>query len=48
MFRTKEIISTDRARFARAWNRFFLDYGNRGGGTEKKLLMLGIEKLNKI
>ena len=36
MFRTKEIISTDRARFARAWNRFFLDYGNRGGGTDKE------------
>ena len=36
MFRTKKIISTDRARFARAGNRFFLDYGNRGGGTEER------------
>ena len=32
-FRTKDIISEDRARFARAWFRQFGDYGNRGGGT---------------
>jgi hypothetical protein len=32
-FRTREIISEDRARFARAWFRQFGDYGNRGGGT---------------
>lgn len=31
MFRTKEIIGTDRARFARAWKRTFNDYGDRGG-----------------
>ncbi len=31
VFRTKEIIREDRARFARAWNRFFKDLGNRGG-----------------
>lgn len=30
-FRTKEIIAEDRARFARAWNRYFKDYGARGG-----------------
>lgn len=36
MFRTKEIISYDRARFARAWNRFFENYGNRGGNSEKE------------
>ena len=30
-FRTKEIIAIDRARFARAWNRYFNDYGDRGG-----------------
>ena len=31
MFRTKEIIGIDRARFARAWKRTFNDYGDRGG-----------------
>ena len=35
MFRTKEIIAEDRARFARAWKRYFNDYGNRGGPDEK-------------
>jgi len=30
-FRTKEIIALDRARFARAWYRYFGDYGYRGG-----------------
>jgi hypothetical protein len=31
MFRTKEIIAEDRARFARAWNRQFNKWGDRGG-----------------
>ena len=31
MFRTKEIIGKDRARFARAWRRTFDDFGDRGG-----------------
>ena len=31
MFRTKEIIKSDRARFARAWFRTFNNYGDRGG-----------------
>jgi len=31
-FRTKQIISHDRARFARAWFREFNSYGDRGGG----------------
>ena len=35
-FRTKEIISNDRARFARAWFRQFGDYGNRGGPTPEE------------
>ena len=30
-FKTKEVISEDRARFARAWQRTFGDYGDRGG-----------------
>ena len=34
MFRTKDIISKDRARFARAWERHFNDFGSRGGPTE--------------
>ena len=33
MFRTKKIISEDRARFARAWYRYFDDWGDRGGET---------------
>ena len=36
IFRTKEIISSDRARFARAWNQYFKNYGTRGGPTEKE------------
>lgn len=34
-FRTKEIIKKDRARFARAWNRYFKTYETRGGSTEE-------------
>lgn len=36
IFRTKEIISNDRARFARAWYRCFKDYSNRGGPTSEE------------
>jgi hypothetical protein len=36
MFRTKEIISEDRARFARGWKRTFGDYGDRGGPTPEE------------
>jgi len=36
MFRTKKIIADDRARFARAWNRYFNDWGDRGGGTPEE------------
>jgi len=35
-FRTKEIIAKDRARFARAWNRYFKNYGDRGGGSDEE------------
>lgn len=35
-FRTKEVISKDRARFARAWYREFDTYGERGGPTDKE------------
>jgi len=34
MFKTKQIIEKDRARFARAWFNTFADYGDRGGPTE--------------
>ena len=34
VFKTKEIISADRARFARAWKSYFNNWGNRGGGSE--------------
>jgi len=35
-FRTKEIIAKDRARFARAWFKYFNNYGDRGGGTPEE------------
>ena len=38
MFKTKEIISEDRARFARAWFRYFGDWGkNEGDNPEKSI-----------
>ena len=36
MFRTKEILAQDRARFARAWYRQFNEWGVRGGGTPEE------------
>ena len=36
MFKTKEVIAEDRARFARAWYRYFGDFGKgEGDDTEK-------------
>lgn len=35
VFRTKEIISEDRARFARAWINFFGSIDDRGGATKE-------------
>ena len=36
MFRTKEVVSSDRARFARAWHREFQSWGSRGGATPEE------------
>jgi len=36
IFRTREIIEEDRARFSRAWFRHFSDYGDRGGELPKE------------
>lgn len=36
VFKTKNILSKDRARFARAWFREFNEWGDRGGGTEEE------------
>lgn len=36
LFRTKEMIAEDRARFARAWNRYFGQYNDRGGSTNEE------------
>ena len=41
IFRTKEIISSDRARFTRAWNQYFKTM-NEGGQLKKKHLMHGL------
>ncbi len=35
VFKTKNVISKDRARFARAWHQEFGEWGDRGGGTEE-------------
>ncbi len=35
MFKTKEVISSDRARFARAWFRYFNDWGEAEGQNEE-------------
>lgn len=35
-FRSKDIISEDRARFARAWNNYFNNWGDRGGGSPEE------------
>lgn len=50
IFRTKKIISEDRARFARAWHRYFNDWGDRGGGdpqTAFEAWIAGIENKYK-
>ena len=39
VFRTKEIISHDRARFARAWHRYFKDWGGRGSDDPEEAEM---------
>jgi len=36
VFKTKEVIAEDRARFARAWFRKFGSYGDRGGPTKNE------------
>lgn len=51
MFRTKDVIQHDRARFARAWYRCFGTYADRGGPTEKEAFdawIDGIEKKLKL
>lgn len=47
MFRTKEIISNDRARFARAWHREFQSWGNRGGGTPEEAFTAWIKMIEE-
>ena len=47
MFRTKEIIGKDRARFARAWFNSFGDYGERGGPTEEEAFEAWFEMIEE-
>jgi len=47
MFRTKDVIQHDRARFARAWNRCFGNFGDRGGPTEKEAFDAWINDITK-
>lgn len=46
-FRTKEIISKDRSRFARAWFREFSNYGDRGGPTDEQAFSAWFEMVSK-
>ena len=48
VFKTKKIISHDRARFARAWHSYFGDYGDRGGPTEKEAFDAWLNMIKKI
>jgi len=45
-FKTKEIISSDRARFARAWFRTFGNYGDRGGSTSELAFLAWFEMIH--
>ena len=47
LFRTKDIIANDRARFARAWYRQFGNYGDRGGETPKAAYEAWIKMIEK-
>ena len=47
MFKTKRIISKDRARFARAWFNSFGDYGDRGGPTEEEAFEAWFEMIEE-
>ena len=47
MFRTKEIIASDRARFARAWKSYFNSYGTRGGSTEEEAFKAWFNEIEK-
>ena len=47
MFRTREIIAEDRARFARAWFREFNDYGDRGGPGNSQAFDAWFSNINK-
>tara|TARA_Y100000816_G_scaffold64403_1_gene42660 strand:- start:1294 stop:2091 length:798 start_codon:yes stop_codon:yes gene_type:complete len=46
-FRTKEIISEDRARFARAWFSFFNSWDDRGGPTPEKAFEAWFDMIKK-
>jgi len=47
VFRTKEIIAKDRARFARAWYRYFNDWGDRGGGSPEEAYAAWFEMIKQ-
>ena len=47
VFRTKELIGHDRARYARAWKREFGDIGDRGGETPEEAFIAWYEMIKK-
>lgn len=47
VFRTKDIIAEDRARFARAWHRSFKDWGDRGGGNPEEAYIAWFEMVQE-
>ena len=46
-FKNKQILSEDRARFARAWERQFGNWGDRGGGTPEVAFDAWFEMMKK-
>lgn len=47
MFRTREVIASDRARFARAWFREFGNFGSRGGSSNEEAYKAWIEEITR-
>jgi len=47
MFKTREVIKEDRARFARAWHRYFGDWGKGEGEDSEKAFEAWFEMIRK-
>lgn len=47
LFRTKEVISEDRSRFAKAWYNYFGNYGDRGGALPEEAYKAWLENVQR-